>query len=129
MRFARVVFYVAALWGVLVLTPLYFMFDVIGRQDPPPLTHPGFYYGFVGTALAWQAAFSLVATNPAVFRPMMLPAILEKIAYGASVVVLFLEKRIRPSDLLFAAADLVFAVLFLISFIKTRAGTSASPGS
>jgi drug/metabolite transporter (DMT)-like permease len=114
---------------MLVLTPLYFMFNVIGRQDPPPLTHPAFYYGFVGSALAWQAAFFLIATNPARFRAMMIPAILEKVAYGACVIVLFLEKRIHPADLGFAAVDLLFAVLFLISFIKTRVGAGASGSS
>src|SRR6266404_4079058 len=33
MRFAKIVFRVAAVWGVLVITPLYFMFDLIGRED------------------------------------------------------------------------------------------------
>jgi hypothetical protein len=120
MKFAKVVFYVAAVWGVLTLTPLYFMFDVIGRQDPPPISHPAFFYGFVGTALAWQVAFFIIATNPVRFRPMMIPAVLEKVGYGGAVVVLFLEKRIRPGDLVFAGTDLLFAVLFLISFLKTK---------
>ena len=48
MKFAKIIFWIAAIWGILVLTPLYFLFDTIGRQDPPPITHPGFYYGFVG---------------------------------------------------------------------------------
>ena len=30
MKFDMVVFWIAGIWGVLVLTPLYFMFDVIG---------------------------------------------------------------------------------------------------
>ena len=47
MKFAKIVFWIAGIWGFLILTPLYFMFDVIGRQDPPAITHPGFYYGFV----------------------------------------------------------------------------------
>ena len=37
MRFAKIVFWIAAIWGVLILTPLYFMFDLIGRNDPPPI--------------------------------------------------------------------------------------------
>ena len=55
MKLAKIVFWSAGIWGILVLTPLYFIFDLIGRQDPPPITHPGFYYGFVGTALAWRS--------------------------------------------------------------------------
>ena len=47
MKFARIVFRIAAIWGVLVLTPLYFMFNLIGRNDPPPITHPAFFYGFI----------------------------------------------------------------------------------
>ena len=64
MKFAKIVFYAAGIWGILVLTPLYFLFDRIGRQDPPPITHPGFYYGFVGVALAWQIAFLIIAPTP-----------------------------------------------------------------
>jgi hypothetical protein len=120
MKFARVVFYGAATWGVLVLTPLYFMFHVIGQQDPPPITHPGFYYGFVGTSLAWQFLFFVIATNPARFRPMMLPAVLEKIGYGVPVVVLVLQNRMRSQDLLFSGADLLLAALFVIAFMKTK---------
>ena len=64
MRFAKIVFKVAGIWGFLVLTPLYFLFDAIGRNDPPPITHPGFFYGFVGVALAWQVAFIFIASRP-----------------------------------------------------------------
>ncbi len=35
MKFAKIVFRVAAIWGVLIIAPLYFMFDLIGRKDPP----------------------------------------------------------------------------------------------
>jgi hypothetical protein len=45
MKFAKIVFRVAAIWGVLVITPLYFMIDLIGRKDPPPITHPAFSTG------------------------------------------------------------------------------------
>jgi hypothetical protein len=77
MKFARIVFLVAAIWGVLVLTPLYFMFDLIGRQDPPPITHPAFFYGLVGVALVWQIAFFVISRDPVRLRPLMIPAMLE----------------------------------------------------
>ena len=35
MKFAKVVFWIAGIWGFLVILPLYFMFDLIGRKDPP----------------------------------------------------------------------------------------------
>ncbi len=120
MKFARIVFWIASIWGVLVLTPLYFMFGLIGRQDPPPITHPAFFYGFVGVALAWQIAFMIIATDPVRFRPMMLAAIVEKLSYAAALVVLFTRNRLHASDLTFGIVDLLFAVLFVIAFIRTR---------
>jgi len=119
MKFAKVVFWVASIWGFTILTPLYFLFDVIGRNDPPPITHPGFFYGFVGVALAWQVAFIFIARDPARFRPMMIPSILEKASWGATVIVLVSQQRMHKSDLVFAEADLLLGLLFLISYFKT----------
>jgi hypothetical protein len=106
MRFARIVFWVAGIWGLLVITPLYFMFDLIGQKDPPPITHPGFFYGFVGAALAWQIAFIFIATNPQRYRPLMIPCILEKISYCSAVIVL---------------------VRFVIAYFKTPSRASTEP--
>jgi hypothetical protein len=119
MKFAKVVFWIAGIWGLLVLTPLYFMFDVIGRQDPPAITHPGFYYGFVGVGLAWQFAFLVIAQDPARFRLMMIPSVLEKFSYGATLLVLYLQRRIHSTDLVLAAVDSTLGVLFLVSFFRT----------
>lgn len=120
MRFAKMVFWVAGIWGFLVLTPLYFMFDLIGRQDPPPITHPGFFYGFVGAGLAWQVAFIFIAKDPVRFRPLMIPSLLEKVSYGAAIVVLVLQGRMHKSDLVFAGTDLLLGLLFVIAYLKTR---------
>jgi hypothetical protein len=124
MRFAKIVFWVAGIWGFLVLTPLYFMFDLIGRQDPPPITHPGFFYGFVGAGLAWQVAFLFIAADPVRFRPLMILSILEKISYGAAIIVLVLQGRMHKSDLVFACADLLLGLLFVIAYLKTRTGSA-----
>ena len=125
MKFAKIVFWIAGVWGLLVITPLYFMFDLIGRQDPPPITHPGFYYGFAGTALAWQVAFCFIATNPVRYRPIMVPGILEKAAYGIAVVTLVLQGRMHRSDLVFASTDILLGVLFVIAYFRL-AGHSGS---
>jgi hypothetical protein len=124
MKFSKIVFWVAGIWGLLVLTPLYFLFDVIGRNDPPPITHPGFFYGFAGLGVAWQVAFMFIATDPARFRPMMIPGILEKVSWGAAVIVLVLQDRMHKSDLVFAGTDLLLGALFVISYFKTRASSA-----
>ncbi|MGA9797547.1 MAG: hypothetical protein WBQ68_00945 [Terriglobales bacterium] len=119
MKFARITFWIAGIWGVLVLTPLYFIFDLIGRKDPPPITHPAFFYGFVGAALAWQIAFFIIATDPARYCALMIPSIFEKFSYGIAVVILVVQGRMRASDLLFSGVDLLLGVLFVIAYLKT----------
>ena len=121
MRFAKVVFWVASVWGVLVLTPLFFIFDMIGRNDPPPITHPGFYYGFATVALTFQLVFIVIATDPLRFRPMMIPSVIEKFSYAVVVIALYLQHRMRAGDLVFVGTDLLLGLLFVAAFLKTKA--------
>jgi hypothetical protein len=120
MKFAKIVFWTAGIWGLLVITPLYFLFDSIGQKDPPPITHPGFFYGFVGCALAWQVAFCFVARDPVRYRPLMIPSILEKATYAIAIVTLVLRGRTNPRDLLFAGTDSLLGLLFVIAYFKTK---------
>jgi len=119
MKFAKVVFWIAGIWGVLVLTPLYFMFDLIGRQDPPPITHPAFYYGFVSVGLAFQFVFFVIAWDPKRVRPVMIPSVLEKFGYGTTLLVLFLQNRLHVQDLILGGVDVLFGLLFMVAFFKT----------
>jgi len=120
MKFAKVVFWVASIWGLVVVTPLFFIFDSIGRNDPPPVTHPGFYYGFVTVALAFQFVFLVTARDPVRFRPVMIPSVFEKLSYATALVVLYLQHRIHAADLVFAATDFVLGLLFVAAYFKTR---------
>jgi|SRR5579872_615904 len=45
-----------------------------GRDTPPAITHPEYFYGFLGGALAWQFLFLVLSTDPVRYRPMILPA-------------------------------------------------------
>lgn len=123
MKFAKAVFWVAGIWGLLVITPLYFLFDLIGQKDPPAITHPGFYYGFVGLGFAWQVAFLFIARDPVRLRPMMIPSVIEKFAWGIAVTVLVAQGRMHSSDMLFAGTDTLLGVLFIAAYWKTRGKT------
>jgi len=127
MKFAKVVFWGAGAFGVLALAPLYFMFELVGRQDPPPITHPQFYYGFAGVALAWQFAFFVIASDPQRFRPMIIPSILEKVSYAGAILVLYLQDRISPVQAATAIPDAILAVLFMAAFFSTRPRTLRPP--
>jgi hypothetical protein len=63
MRFARWVFLIAGIYGLLVVTPQYFMEGVIARTTGP-ITHPEYFYGFVGVVVAFQLVFLVVARDP-----------------------------------------------------------------
>ena len=121
MKFAKIVFWIAAVYGILVITPLYFLYDTIGRQDPPPITHPGFYYGFAGCALAWQFAFIVIARDPLRFRGMMIPSVFEKFSFALAQAVLYLQHRLHASDLFLGCIDGLFGILFFLSFFRTSA--------
>ena len=128
MKFAKVVFWVAGVWGSVMIAPLYFLFDLIGKQDPPAITHPGFYYGFVGCALAWQIAFLVIAQDPLKFRLMMLPSMVEKFSYGIAVVSLVMQGRTNQRDLAFAATDLTLGALFVAAWVRTSGRGPAISG-
>jgi hypothetical protein len=119
MKFAKVVFLVAGVWGIVLLTPLYFLFDAIGRQQSTPITYPQFFYGFLAVTMAWQFAFLVIGSDPARFRPMMIPSVAEKFIYVVSMGVLYSEGRIRVTDVMIVAPDLLLGVLFIIAFATT----------
>ena len=115
MRFARWVFAAAGVYGFISLPPLYF----IERLVTPPLSHPEYYYGFIGVAVAWQIVFLTFAKNPVRYRPLMLPAIVEKAAFGIPACILYRLGRLSVS--LFAAGivDLVLGLLFIAAYCLT----------
>jgi len=120
MTFAKSVFIGAGVWGFLVLVPLYFMFESIGRQNPPPMNHREFYYGFLSVALTWQVAFFVIGSDPARFRLMMIPAALEKFGHVATMSVLFLQNHMTWRQLAFNLPDLLLGTLFVIAFFRTK---------
>ena len=120
MRLAKLVYWVAGIWGLLVITPLYFMFGLIGRKDPPVITHPGFYYGFAGLGLAWQIAFLFIAQDPVRLRPMMIPTMVEKFSYAIAVITLVAQGRMHHADLVFAATDGLLGALFVAAYAQTK---------
>ncbi len=119
-RLASRIFLVAALYGMAVLAPQYFLEAKVGRDFPPPVTHPEHFYGFVGIALAWQLAFLLIAKDPVRYRLFMLPAIAEKLAFGLAAPILFLLGRAPAPVAFFGGLDLLLAALFLVAFRSTR---------
>src|SRR4051812_37414942 len=119
MKFAKRVFLVGGIYGLIVLLPLYFMEEKAGRDFPPPITHPEYYYGFVGVAAAWQVLLLFISTNPIRYRLMMIPPMLAKTSFVAAVAILYLQQRVSGVTLAASLIDLVLVILFVISYLKT----------
>lgn len=120
MRFAKTVLTVAAWYGFLVLLPMYFMEARTGHDYPPAITHPEYYYGFIGVALAWQVAFLVMAKDPLRFRPLLIPAVLEKALFGPVAIGLALTGRSPWTMIVAGSLDLLLGALFLTAWFKLR---------
>jgi hypothetical protein len=118
-RFARIVFTGAGVYGLIVMVPQYFLAARIGRDTPPAITHQEYFYGFVGLAVAWQFVFLIIGREPHRYRPLMLVAVLEKLAFGVPAIVLYTQGRITGSVLFFGLLDLTLGALFIAAWRAT----------
>jgi hypothetical protein len=113
MKFARWTFLVGGIYGLLVLLPQYFL-------EPPGLTHPELFYGFVGVALVWQVAFLVIGLDPLRFHPLMVVGVLEKASFAIAVVALFAAGRVAVPVLIFGLIDLTLGILFAVAWLRLR---------
>lgn len=125
MKFARWVYLIAGIYGLLIIIPLYFMEAQLGRDQPPAITHPEYFYGFLGTVLAWQVLFLLISRDPVRYRMLMLPTLIEKFSYVIAVLILFNQGRVANPILGAALIDLLLGILFVIAFFKTKGMTQS----
>ena len=123
--FARKVFTGAGIYGLLVMAPQYFLAARIGRATPPAITHLEYFYGFTGVVIAWQIVFLLIGREPERFRPLMLAAVLEKLAFSVPVIILYAQRALPGSMLFFGLIDLILGSLFVISWRGTNARSAA----
>ena len=119
MKFARYVFAAAGTIGILVLLPMYFLLERTGLDNPPPVSHPEFYYGFIGVALAFQLVFLTIASDPIKFRPLMLAGIVEKFGFVIPTFYLAWQGRVTGSIIGGAALDLLWGILFIASYFTS----------
>lgn len=119
MTFASRVYRIAAIYGLIVLLPQYFLEGRIGRDTPPPITHAEYFYGFVGIAVAWQLAFLVIARDPLRFRALMPVTFVEKAAFGVPAIVLYLQGRLSAQMLGAGLVDLLLCALFVVAYLRT----------
>lgn len=126
MKFAKWVYGIAGVYGLLVTLPLFFSENQIGDMMPPALNHPEYYYGFAFAVLAWQVAFLVIARDPLRYRGMMPVTFLEKLPYALGIAVLFLQGRAPQQLLLTGSIDFLLGILFVVAYVMTGKGSPAS---
>lgn len=120
MKFARWVFIVAGIYGIIIITPMFFsaqqeVTDLLGS-----FTHHEYYYGFGAVTLAWQVLFLFIAINPVKYKLIIIPAILEKIPFGAAMIYLFDQGRATSLMLSGGIIDIILGLMFIVAFFKAK---------
>ena len=113
MKTSRLIFTIAGIYGLLILTPFLFIEQKIAEPAPGGLTHPEYYYGFLGAALVMQLVYLAIGRDPLRFRPLMPLCTLAKLAFFVPVLILFVHGRVHPATLEFASVDALLAFAFL----------------
>jgi hypothetical protein len=116
---ARRIFLVSAIYGVLILTPMFFMESYIGRNMPPAINHPEFFYGFICLALASQGLYFLVASDVQRFRPVILVGVAGKVSFALAVLILYIQGRTPAQFFGGPVIDVLIAALFLWVYFGT----------
>ena len=120
MKFARWVFRLAGIIGLIEITPMFFLENKIATELPPPITHPEFYYGFVVIVLVWQIAFLIISRDPERYVPLMPALFLEKLLYPIVVCVLYMQGRASTQLFLGPIIDLILLAAFVTVWRKLR---------
>lgn len=122
MRTARLIFIIAGIYGLIVLAPVLFMERTIAERTPGGLTHPEYYYGFLGGALVMQLVYLTIGRDPVRYRALMPFGTLAKLAFSVPVLILYLQAKVPAVTLAFASVDALLAAAFLHAWRVTPRG-------
>ena len=110
-RFARRMFRWAAVYGVIVLAPLYFL--------PPPAERADAYFGFIGSALAFQWVYWIIGGDPVRYRALMPVGVLAKLSFAIPALTLFALGRLDALTAVPVGIDVLLAVGFVVAWRRT----------
>lgn len=111
-RFARGLYRIAAIYGVIVLLPLYFV--------PLPAPYRLNLVGFAGAALVFQGMFWIIARDPLRFLPLVGLSVFEKLCFGVPALAFWLRGQTDSVTATFGAIDLLLGALFAVAWFRLR---------
>jgi hypothetical protein len=118
MKFARYTFLIAGVYGLLALLPMYLLESRYGVDNPPEITHPEFYYGFIGVAAAFQLVFIVISRDPIKYKALIFPSIVEKFSFVIAIAALVIAGRVSGQIIIGAAIDAILGTLFTIAHFR-----------
>lgn len=108
-KFPARMFRWAAIYGVIVLVPLYL--------TPLPQAGAEVFFGFVGLALVFQGVFWTIGSDPARYRALMPYAVAEKLVFAVPCLSLWASGYpVNPPVAAFAAIDLLLGLGFFLAW-------------
>ena len=119
MKFAKYTFLISGIYGLIVMLPQFFLEQKIGQDQPPAITHPEFFYGFICVTVAFQLVFLVISRDPVRYRPLILVSLVEKFPFVIAVALLYVQSRVGLQMVAAAAIDGFWGVMFLVSYLKT----------
>lgn len=118
-RTARRIFSIAAIYGVIILLPMYFAAPVMAKAGNP-VTHLELLYGFVGAALCFQLIYWTIGRDPVRYRPLMPITWLAKASFGIPCAILYATGRLDGFAFALSMVDLLIALAFVHAWRITR---------
>ena len=113
-KFPARMFRWAAIYGVIVLVPLYL--------TPLPKAGAEVFFGFVGLALVFQVVFWTIGSDPARHRTLMPYAVAKKLVFAVPCLSLWAGGYpVNPPVALFAMIDLLLGLGFFLAWQRTPA--------
>ena len=108
-KFPARMFRWAAIYGVIVLVPLYL--------TPLPKAGAEVFFGFVGLTLVFQGVFWTIGSDPAKYRALMPIGVAEKLVFALPCLALLASGYpVNPPVAAFAAIDLLLVLGFFLAW-------------
>lgn len=117
---ARWLFRGAAIYGLIVLLPLYLLEHQVAAPAAA-LAHPEYYYGFIGAAGAWQLVYWTIGGDPARYRAFMPLGVVAKFGFWIPTFLLWLNGRTPTSTFAVTNVDLLLGVGFFVAWRGLKA--------
>lgn len=119
MKQARWLFRGAAIYGLILLLPLYLLEKAVAAPDAA-FAHPEYYYGFVGAAAAWQLVYWTIGGDPLRYRAFMLLGVIAKFGFWIPTTILWFLGRTPTSTWALTNGDLILGIAFLVAWLRLR---------